>query len=191
MKKVYLLLSGLSLSILSFAQYPTGVMYSKSATMHKMADEFVKPSKTFSTEKAAAEVLYSEDFDGSAGSWTTSGANGDLWLFDTDGPNGQFSSLTQIIQSPTASNGFMIFDADKYNTDTYGNNTANFEFISGNLESPIYDMSGISNATIQFYSQYRTCCSNTFYPIIQVTTDNFVNYVELDATVENVEVNDL
>ena len=190
MKKVYLLLSGLTLSTLSFAQFRTGVMDEKPVTLHSKANELVSKTKATSVQKGGGDVLYSEDFNGSAGSWTTSGANDSLWLFDTDGPNGQFSSTTQIIQSPTAGNGFMIFDSDGYNTTTHGSKDDDYENVSGNLESPVYDMTGIAGATIQFYSQYRTCCSRTFYPKLQVSTDGFTTFVEYNASVDNVGVND-
>lgn len=186
MKKVYLLVSAITLGFGSFGQINRTFMNETQQNRLSKANESIKSDKTQApVEKAAGDVLFGETFTGSAGSWTTSGVNAALWLYDIDGPNGEYSATTQKIVSPTSTTGFMIVDSDLFNVGGTSND------VDASLVSPVIDLSAAPGAVINFYSRYRSCCSNSFYPKIEVSTDDFVSdIVEFDVTVPGVAVND-
>jgi len=136
----------------------------------------VRPSDHL-INRLPGDAIFTEDFASGIGSWTTSGADGALWLYDTDGPNGTFSDpVNQIITSTSVANGFMIFDTDFSNT-LNGALDPNFTFRVGNLTSPTIDLTGISNAVIEFQHAYRHCCSNDFVYRVSVSDDGFTSNI--------------
>jgi len=184
MKRNYLLVLGLGMSVVSFAQQKT--VEKKPAYEGLTVDVLsVKPHANL-VSKVEGDVIYNEQFNGSAGSWTTSGTDGAFWLFDTNGPDGQYSSTTNadIITSTTAGNGFMIYDAD------LSNPAAPFVNRQGSLVSPVIDLTGVTNLSVRFQQAYRTCCSATFMPKLEVSTDGFTTMTTFDVTALGVGVND-
>jgi hypothetical protein len=183
MKKSYLIVCSFAFAGLTFGQTNKTFM---NETYPKTPGVSVGTEKEVpvSTEKAGGDVLFSETFTGSMGSWTTSGVDGAIWMYDTDGPNGQYSSTTQKITSPTANTGFMIFDSD------FANTPGGSASWTGNLESPVIDLSAVPGALITFYHSYRSCCANAFYPKVEVSTDDFATVTEYDVTTYGVGVND-
>ena len=117
------------------------------------------------------EVLFTEDFangfagnNGGLGAWTLTGTNGDVWRYTTTGPVGAYTVVSEIITSPSAANGFMLFNSDSVNTNfgvTPPVAISPRVSVSGSLISPIMDLSGPSAVEIRFYEQYRFCCANT------------------------------
>jgi hypothetical protein len=136
--------------------------------------------------KAAGDSIWSEDFNGDPG-WSTGGAQ-DIWAFDTDGPNGQFSDpAVDIIESTTVSNGFMIYDADNNQTpDPAG---GYFDHV-GWLETPVIDFTGYTDLTLVFQHTYRSCCSQGFEPQVEVSDDGFATSEVYGAGMSGVGVND-
>lgn len=174
MKKVYLILSSIVFSTLTFGQVNKTIMNSGAAGGPTFLQE-EKEKPLSHTTKAAGDVLYSQDFSGGTlGDMTTSGPNASVWKYDLDGGNGQYSGTDNAIVSPTAGDGFAIFDADFFNATTSGD-------LNGNLESPVIDLSAVPGATLSFYSKYRSCCAWAWYPKVQVSTDNFATYKEFDV----------
>ena len=129
-------------------------------------------------------VYFSEDFanglagNNGVGPWTTSGPDGAIWLYDTDGPNGFYSATTQVITSTTAANGFMMFDSDAANT-VGGQPTFN-EWV-GSLESPVLDLSAAFNPRLEFEMRSRFCCNDGGH-FVDVSTDGGATWpTRLDA----------
>lgn len=185
MKKSYLLLFAVGLSGLTFGQKKV-VAKKPNSTALSVDVTSVKGQKTLAT-KAEGDLLFpTETFNGSANGWTTSGPDGNVWLFDTNGPDGQYSSTTNadILTSTTAANGFMIFDAD------LSNPASPFVDRQGSLVSPVYDLTGQTNVSIRFEHAYRTCCSASFIPKLEVSTDGFVTFTTYDVTETGIGVND-
>jgi hypothetical protein len=183
MKNVYFLASTLFVGASVFGQTtkPTKVLDGDFTPMK--SEQSVKIAGSSFEMKAAGDVLFSEQFNGNLGQFTrTAGTMDTIWKFDLDGPNGQFSSVAQKITSTTASNGFAIFDAD-------ASHTSNFTDRVGALTSPVIDMTGKANAIISFQHTYRTCCSNAFFPKVEVSTDDFATFQTFDATVLGISVN--
>src|SRR5690606_17467887 len=69
------------------------------------------------------DVVFTEDFanglagNNGFGAWTVEGPNGNVWRFNTNSPNGAYTTGNQYIQSTTAANGAAIFASDSANTD--------------------------------------------------------------------------
>lgn len=139
-------------------------------------------------QSRGGSVVFSEDFsEGFAGSngngaWTVED-NGDnsIWLYVAPGnqgqyadgsptgsshPGGQFSfdnsnpanPQYSPLESTTAGNGWMVFDADFYNT---VNNVVPdaYVYTEGSLVSPIIDLSLYPSVTVNWESFFRYCCA--------------------------------
>ena len=174
-----------------FSLYTSGQLYSSGQTMLEpvyapcIADEIPKENPFLLDDKAPGATIFSANFSNSLGSWTSTGADAALWQHDDDGPNGQFAvTANEIISSQSANNGFAIFDADLSNPG--GGPWTNR---SGQLVSPVIDMTGIPFSFIEFWHKYRFCCDNSFIPKLEVSTNDFVTFASFDATIPGVEPN--
>lgn len=184
MKKKYLLFLGLGLTTVTFGQQkvvakkPNSTALSVDVTSVKKATPIVS--------KAEGDVLFSEQFNGSMNGWTTSGTDASVWQFDTDGPDGTFSATdnSDKIASTTNGNGFMIFDAD------LSNPAAPYVDRQGSLVSPVYDLTGRTSVSIRYQQAYRTCCSASFIPKLEVSVDGFATFTTYDVTEIGIAVND-
>tara|TARA_B100000902_G_C27292463_1_gene907942 strand:+ start:290 stop:2278 length:1989 start_codon:yes stop_codon:yes gene_type:complete len=126
------------------------------------------------------------------------------WRWTTDSPEGQWSENAGVIESETADNGFMIMEADFYNThpqngviiDEVGENPINAEFMVGPID---LSASTTDQLVLQFYSNYRICCyyspsENNDLNVYIGTADstgvitwNDLNYIEGETFEVNVE----
>jgi hypothetical protein len=172
MKKIYFLTTILALGSTAFGQKKQIAPLVNAAESPSALTDKISNIQQYNFGKAPGDVIFSESFNGSMGGFTVAtGTMDTIWKFDTDGPDGQYSSTTNndIITSTTAGNGFLIFDAD------FSNPGASSGFIAriGNLTSPAVNMTGKNNAVITFESRYRTCCANAFFLKLQVSTDDF------------------
>ncbi|MFA7274987.1 MAG: T9SS type A sorting domain-containing protein [Crocinitomicaceae bacterium] len=170
MKRIYLLSSALIFGSVAFGQKKFTPPVAVADEGPSALTDKISNSKLYNFSKAPGDVIFSEDFNGSMGAFTvTPGTMDTIWKFDTNGPDGQYSSTTNadIINSTTASNGFMIFDAD------FSNPAQPFADRIGSLTSPVIDMTGKNSAIISFESRYRTCCANAFFLKVEVSTDDF------------------
>jgi hypothetical protein len=152
---------------------------------------------------SGGDILWSEHFGASSIPNVTTediGGYGD-WHWGDESPGGQWSQNTGIIQSETQCNGFMILEADFYNSypqnntldGEVGENPINAHFTIG----PI-DLSGSTTEelVLQFYSNYRICCyyspSDANDLNVYISTDggntfNDLNYIEGETYEVNVE----
>ena len=131
-------------------------------------------------EGGQRDVAFSEDFaNGMAGNngfgaWTFSGPNGNVWQYTTTGPVGRYNNVSEIITSPTASNGFMLFNSDSVNTNW---DVTPIEPVSprvpltGSLISPVVDLSSMPDAELRFAQKYRFCCGSSPFHFLDVSTD--------------------
>ena len=195
MKKIYLLISSITLGSLAFGQANRSFMDEQNVSHHGLAKESNIKQPVQAIQKAAGDVIYETDFSEGLravspyAAWTTSGTNGSVWRSDKNGPNGLYSNASQIINSPTKSNGFVAFEADSANS--VSGTFAGVD-LSGNLQSPAIDLSTLTGgASLSFYHKYRHCCSQTFYPALEVSTDNFTTVKRYDVTISGIGANDL
>ena len=132
------------------------------------------------------------------------------WSWSNQGSQGMWSSLNASIESETPQNGFMIMDADFYNScpqneiecidadndlinDVWGENILNTHFTIGPIDLSAAETEEL---ILQFYSNYRICCmsspSNVNDLNVYVSTDGGeefqdLNYIEGETYEVNVE----
>lgn len=106
------------------------------------------------------------EFDGGLNDWTTVGVTDEdaIWVWEEDGRAdlGNFSNTTSIA-SPSVANGAMVFDSDFYDNagmdDNFGNGVAPAP-ATGELISPIMDLSGVGAVSLKFNEYHRNFQSN-------------------------------
>ena len=131
----------------------------------------VKKAKPTPGAAKALNVVFNEDFangltgNSGLGSWTTGGADGALWQYDTNGPGGDFSSANEEIESTTEANGYMIFDSNLSNNGGLTNNRV------GYLVSPVLDLTGSPDVQLRFEHRFRWCCSSAPGHWVDISTD--------------------
>lgn len=150
---------------------------------------------------ANREIYFSEDFangmagNNGIGAWTFSGPNGNVWRYTHTGPNGMYNNAAQEkIASPTAANGFMIFNSDSVNTNWAVTPIAPVDPrvpLTGSLISPVIDLSAQPAVEVRFSERFRACCSDgTPGHFIDVSTDGGNNWTTRINVEEGVEDND-
>ena len=130
MKKVVLLLVSLFLVVSVFA------------TAKFNNTEQTKYANSAISHSSRATVL-SEDFSSGAlptGWQNVDNASGGVWQFDNPGG--------RSINTPTASNGFAIFDSDHYGYDSQAEDS--------DLITPAIDCSALTNVTFDFYHYFKS-----------------------------------
>jgi hypothetical protein len=145
-------------------------------------------AEALSTSRGSSVDFFCEDFanglDGNngVGAWTTGGNNGSVWALATaDSPAGFYSSSLNAMASPTASNGWMIFDADfAQGGQITAANPA--EVMSGYIQTPVLDMSSLENVKVDFNQYFRYCCAQLSPLSVQVSNDGGATFTEFNAT---------
>ncbi len=123
--------------------------------------------------KNRSNSFWSEDFNGGLttanGTWITTG----IWKHSYSTTNGAYSGGTNPFTSTTSSNGFMLFDSDSANTDfsTMTMVTSPISY-TGELISPVIDLSGQPSALLTLEQDFRFCCSNSHTMQLSVSTDS-------------------
>lgn len=193
MKKKYALLT--SLVMVSFAvvaqnritnaNIPPSEQAALTNTLKSVDPDYTKNINRIS--KALEDTVYFEDFGSGTSTslptgWTVvnNNPNNFQWVWNTVYQNGGFTNANDIINSPSAGNGFMVLTADFFNTpipitgavamDTY-------------FESPTIT---VANPRASYWVAYHQaiayCCNSSNRLVIQASTDNFLTFEEYDAT---------
>ena len=136
----------------------------------------------FAALAASAQDFFLEDFsngfDGSTefGAWTheDSGLAGpDVWMMaDVNSPGGEFSETSEPLLSETADNGWVIFDADLYNTPI----SDGIEDLTGFLYSPVMDMTDLPTVVVEWQSCFRYCCFGASPLTVEVSNDGGITW---------------
>ncbi len=198
MKKTLLFINILLISSFSFSQVNTKNIQSLSSTNNTIIND-INNSQFLGGDEI---VLWEEDFSDQLPENITVeniGGYGD-WTWSTESTQGQWGTNAGLIESPSVENGFMILDADWFNTypnngvedGAVGENAVNASFTIG----PIDLSSSETNALVlQFYSYYRICCYyagngandlNVYISTDEGETWNDLNYIEGDIYEVNV-----
>jgi hypothetical protein len=161
-------------------------------------NDIIEPS-----QMGGEELLWYEDFanDSIPNISTEDIAGYGNWRWSNTSPGGQWSENTGLIQSETPDNGFMIMEADFYNTSPQngvadgevGENPINATFTIGPID---LSSSETEELVLQFYSNYRICCfyspSTSNDLNVYISTDggtvfSDLNYIEGETFEVNVE----
>jgi hypothetical protein len=164
-------------------------------------DNGVKLQTTVDRGDAFFYEDFSNGFDGNNGwgAWTAGDSGGDqIWMsVDVDGegtyfdgtlatdddgdavtpPGGEFSTNIGSLQSTTADNGWVIFDADFYNSPI----ADGVEDVEGSLTSPVLDMSGLSSVIVEWEQYFRYCCFSFSPVFLEVSNDGGANWITFPA----------
>jgi len=97
------------------------------------------------------------------GIWQKSGANGAVWKHGFSGTNGCYSTGIPNPSFATASNGYLIFDADSANCTNPTSNPPGFSAtaLTGAITSPAIDLSAHPNVLLEFSHAARWCCQSS------------------------------
>ncbi|MCC6599754.1 MAG: T9SS type A sorting domain-containing protein [Crocinitomicaceae bacterium] len=129
--------------------------------------------------------FFSEDFangfsgNNDFGAWTyEDSGNNTIWMMaNANSPAGQYSAPSQAPNSPTKANGWVIFDADFYNTPA----SSGVEDVHGWLQAPALDCSALSSVIVEYYQTFRYCCYSVSPLTLEVSTDNGTTWVVYPA----------
>ncbi len=107
------------------------------------------------------------------------------WKWSTTAPGGQWSENAGVIQSETPEDGFMLMEADFYNTSPQNNVTdgevGEFQLNSNFTIGPIdLSSSETEQLVLQFYSNYRICCY--YSPSPNNDLNVYIGFEETDST---------
>ena len=92
-------------------------------------------------------------------------------------PAGEYSTNIGGLNSETAANGWMIFDADYYNTPT--SNGA--EDVEGFMNLPTLDMSSLESVVISWDQYFRYCCYSFIPVFVEVSADGGTTWTTFEA----------
>ncbi len=179
MKKLLFFVGSFVLGTTTFAQKQVASVLANPKTMSALDDRNGTNIQQSSSDRGGT-VVFTEDFSnglaGSAGMggwlpWDSS-ADTSIWMMaNATSPNGSYSGTLPAMASPTAANGWVIFDADFYQGGAI--TAANpAEDVSGWLQSPMIDCSQLTSVLVD-YSQYFIYCCFPGSPLtVEVSVDN-------------------
>ncbi|TVR37711.1 MAG: T9SS C-terminal target domain-containing protein [Cryomorphaceae bacterium] len=185
MKKVYLGLLGFAMAGSVVAQQPRTESPAQEYGLREAApvERVEKP-----VQSGQRDVLWSEDFadgfDGPNGTWTTAGANGDIWEYTTQIQAACWSGgADAAAQMSTRENGFMLFHADDFNCINPGPpQQFNQDPLAGELISPSIDLSDQPAVLLSFEHWFRHCCSAMFEVWVSVSNDGGATWTDYNVT---------
>lgn len=154
-----------------------------------------------SAQMGGDNALWTEDFAEYENITTNDVSGYGDWKWSDQSPGGQWSANTTIIASETPENGFMLMEADFYNTGpqnglpedgTVGENAIDASFTIGPID---LSASETEELVLQFYSDYRICCyaagagNNDLNVYISTDSINFqdLDYIEGNTYETNVQ----
>jgi hypothetical protein len=181
MKKVYSLVAALMLLSAVNAQR-IETQHSFGASIHAATDAEVRISREagdLQTTNRGGD-FFCEDFsnglDGNNpfGEWTIEDSGGNtIWMMaDANSPAGEFSTNIGQLASPSAGNGWVIFDCDAYNTPI----ADGVEDVTGWLTSPTIDMTDLGSVIVDYYQYFRYCCFSTSPLTLEVSVNGGDNW---------------
>lgn len=205
MKKIFTFLIALGTALLSNAQHqnPNGTNdrlvtpnnESSSALRNSEDAGSLNLQEAAGRNRGGGSFVFSEDFsngfagDTPYGAWTPEDSGGNtIWMMaDATSPNGDWQTGIPALASPTAANGWVIFDADAYQVAqghvvVGGVAPSDYEDVTGYLTSPVIDMSTLGSVLLEFNQYYRYCCLSSKPVFVEVTNNGGINWVVFDAS---------
>jgi hypothetical protein len=147
-------------------------------------DDVRRTEMSGAAHSRGGQIVFQEDFDnGFAGNngigawlpWDTSGDTSIWALASASSPNGQYTGGLPAMSNTgtTAANGWIILDADLYNTSTVSGG----DDVSAWLQSPAFDCSQLSSVIVNYNQYFIYCCFSASPLTLEVSTDNGANWV--------------
>ncbi|MGB1031973.1 MAG: T9SS type A sorting domain-containing protein [Flavobacteriales bacterium] len=146
-------------------------------------------------ERGGGGLIFFEDFemgfDGNNGfgAWTVDDTSGeDIWnIGDADGPQGEWSTNVDPIDTENPDNSYALFECDEYNTQFAGategstEGDENYQDVEGTLTSPTLSFAGIGAVVVSWTQYYRFCCSDEHPYRLEVSGDGGDSWDTYDA----------
>jgi hypothetical protein len=184
MKKIYTLAFASLTAIAALAQKQNPTNEFKAVPRPVLAQDQAQHTDAAASQVRGGTSFWCEDFangiagNNTVGAWTIEDSGTTpIWMqADANSPAGQFSSNIAALASPTASNGWMIFDCDLYNADLSA-----VETVTGSLTTPALDMSALSSVIVDYYHYFRYCCFSASPLTIEVSIDGGTTWVSFPA----------
>jgi hypothetical protein len=189
MKRFYTLVLFTVLTVMAFGQH-AGLQDEvarapKAASSYELENSRIAGEQVLATQRGGDEFFcedFANGFDGNNpfGAWTFEDTGGNsIWMMaDGASPAGDFSTGIAALASPSAANGWVIFDCDLYNSpfdpDTY-------EDVTGYLYSPEMDMSEMNSVIVDYYQYFRYCCFPGSPLTLEVSNDGGLNWAKFPA----------
>jgi hypothetical protein len=133
----------------------------------------IDKNQTFNSSNRSTP-FWTEDFNGGLitnnGTWTTTS----FWKYSYFTTSGAYSGGTNPFASTSASNGFMLFDSDSANADwstSPPTMVASPVGYTGELISPVIDLTGKASALLTLEQDFRFCCSSTHIMHVSISID--------------------
>ncbi|MFH2141083.1 MAG: T9SS type A sorting domain-containing protein [Bacteroidota bacterium] len=174
MRKFITLFLIMSIVTFSFAQkvqdVPASNLKKKITTDYPVNNNVIKQNGDNGL-RAYNDTIAFYDFDGALpAGWTNvdNTANNYIWEWSLVGPHGAYTHLTgqpwtaaiYPIASTTSANGFMMFQADNYNTDqSTGLIVTNIVDHDSYIMSDLINCTGKENVIVKFQERFRVCCT--------------------------------
>jgi len=183
MKKIYTSIALCAITLSSFAgtnvgNRPVQVRMAKTNNNQEFKNSAVTQAQ--SSIQAPFDTIWSENFavNPTLGGWVQSGAD-QIWRRTLTGPNGNFSSTAQKMNSTTKANGILIFCIDSANV-AAGTGAAP-TIKEGSITSPSINLAAFPAVHINFQHYMRFCCAtSTIQVLLQVSNDGGTTWVDFD-----------
>lgn len=151
----------------------------KAPSAAEMAISAHSTNSAVSSQNTDRVVVYSQDFSAGFGTMTheDSGTTPIWMIANANSPGGEFSTTIPALASPTAANGWAIFDCDLYNTPI----SNGVEDVSGSMSTPSIDCSALTSVIVEWSQYFRYCCFSASPLTLEVSTDGGNNWTVFPA----------
>ena len=182
MKKLFTLCGAIGLAFSATAQTTplTDIKAAPKAPSNTELERSAHATATTPTSSADRVVVYSQNFSTGFGDMTheDSSPAGTIWMIaNASSPAGEFSTALPALASPTAANGWAIFDCDLYNTPV----SNGVEDVTGSMSTPSINCSALTSVIVEWSQYFRYCCFSASPLTLEVSTDGGTNWTVFPA----------
>ena len=195
MKKIYLCAMALSVGSLSFGQSLTTKSFSEDKQQRTAATGIQSHNNVTTNFKAPGDVIYSEDFNGSASlpaGWSEVDNTGNAapWVVQAAGvlPDADWTTAQPTIASASAGN-CMLYYSDGYQSPPP---VSGYYDVDAYFQTAGITLSNFSGVSVNFQQSFRNCCANAgVVAVLMASTDpTFASNVQSWDIVGGVITND-